>query len=493
MSAATLILIAEDSRVQSVVLQHLLERAGYQVTAAINGSEAISAARSKKPALVISDIEMPVMDGYQMCAALKKEAALADVPVMLLTGLSDPADVMRGVEAGADYYLIKPYNPEYLLTWVKSVLARPTAAPEAQPPIEVFSDSQRYSVTADRRQILNLLLSTYSNAVQRNTELIESQSQLKHANGELVEQAEQLRQSQQKLQQQNEKLEELARSEREAHEALKKAQVQIIQTEKLAGLGQTAAGVAHEINNPLSFVGNNMAVLQRDIKLIGQMLELYKNAEPSFESRAELIDPIRELDAEMDLKYTLNNLNDILTRSRDGVRRIQDIVAGLRDFARLDESDFGPADLNAGVESTVNIMLHKAKLKNVRIESRTEKLPPVTCHPAKINQVVMNLLSNAIDASHENGTITVRTFTEGPNAVIEVTDTGVGIDPSIRERIFDPFFTTKPIGQGTGLGLSISYGIVHEHGGKIDVESSPGAGARFRVTLPINPPGPAAT
>jgi signal transduction histidine kinase len=256
-----------------------------------------------------------------------------------------------------------------------------------------------------------------------------------------------------------------------------------VQSEKLAGLGQMVAGVAHEINNPLAFVGNNVAVMQRDVGGIRKLLELYKQADGSVP--ADLRQRITELEEQIDLNYTLENLEGLFARSREGLRRIQQIVKDLRDFARLDESDLSECDLNAGITSTLNIIQGHAKRKQVRLVTDLAPLPPVTCYPAKINQVIMNLVGNAIDASHDEGEVTIRSRADGANVILEVKDNGTGIPQAIREKIFDPFFTTKPQGEGTGLGLSISYGIVHDHGGEIEVESEVGKGSLFRVTLPV--------
>jgi two-component system, NtrC family, sensor kinase len=247
------------------------------------------------------------------------------------------------------------------------------------------------------------------------------------------------------------------------------------------------AGVAHEINNPLAFVINNTAVLQRDLKALTEMLRLYRQTDAALKEKTpELAGEIAELSERVDIDYTLVNLPEMLNRSREGLKRIQQIVKDLRDFARLDESDLHEVDLNAGIQSTVNIILGHAKKKQVRIETQLDpSLPPVACQPAKINQVVMNLLSNAIDASKEAGKVVVRTAAVNGCARIQVEDEGGGIPVEVRERIFDPFFTTKPVGEGTGLGLSISYGIVNDHGGTIEVESEPGKGAKFVVCLPV--------
>jgi PAS domain S-box-containing protein len=296
------------------------------------------------------------------------------------------------------------------------------------------------------------------------------------------------------LQQTNRQLEQAVQSERQARETLQKTQSTLVQAEKLAGLGQMVAGVAHEINNPLAFVSNNIAVLQRDVKALVELLKAYAEAEPRLKAEVpELWARIDDLSDRIDLPYTMQNLPGLLDRSREGLKRIQQIVGDLRNFARLDESDLHEIDLNDGINSTINIIRGHAKKKGVEIEFERGQLPPVACYPAKLNQVVMNLLSNAIDASPEQGKVTVRTEANNGTIRIEVSDHGHGIPPAIRERIFDPFFTTKPPGEGTGLGLSISYGIIRQHGGTIDVESEPGKGATFTVAIPTTAPASSAS
>jgi two-component system, NtrC family, sensor kinase len=301
--------------------------------------------------------------------------------------------------------------------------------------------------------------------------------------------------AEQELEHKNRLLEESVASERQALGQLKKTQSHLVQHEKLASLGQMVAGVAHEINNPLAFVINNTAVLQRDFRAVTGLLQMYQESDACLKEQCpELMARIGELSEQVDIAYTLGNVQEMLGRSREGLKRIQQIVRDLRDFARLDESDLHEVDLNAGIQSTVNIILGHAKKKQVRIETQLDPtLPPVACQPAKINQVVMNLISNAIDASRESGRVVVRTASVDGTARIEVEDEGTGIPPEVRERIFDPFFTTKPVGEGTGLGLSISYGIVNDHGGTIEVDSAPGAGSRFTVSLPLREKSPPAT
>jgi len=291
-----------------------------------------------------------------------------------------------------------------------------------------------------------------------------------------------------KLREQNIELQQMAESERAANDALRSAQAQMIQIEKLASLGQLVAGVAHEINNPLAFVTNNIAVLQRDYVDILELLRLYGSTEEAVaRSDPDALAMIRRKAEEMDAPYVTENTAEILSRSRDGLKRIRQIVDDLREFARQNTvgSREPAANLNSGIESTINIVRGRAKKSQVELITDLSPLPGVTCDPAKINQVLLNLIVNATDACENGGTVTVRSRATGEHVEIEVTDTGCGIPMEIRDKIFEPFFTTKPQGQGTGLGLSISHGIVTDHGGSIDLKSVVGQGTTFTVRLPL--------
>jgi PAS domain S-box-containing protein len=306
--------------------------------------------------------------------------------------------------------------------------------------------------------------------------------------------AEELARSHRQLLQLTTDLEEVSLSRQQAYEELKRAyhdlkraEAQLIQAEKLSALGRLIAGVAHEINNPLSFVANNFTILQRDTQALRELLQIHQRGMETLAAHhPELHAQIAAICDEIDIDYTLDGLERLLGHSAEGVQRIQQIVRDLRDFARLDETDRFAVDLNDGIRSTVNIIAGHAKKHGVALEVELGAIPDLLCFPGKINQVVMNLLSNAIDACAPGGQVTLRTCAavEPGGVEIHVSDNGRGIDPAVRAHIFDAFFTTKPQGKGTGLGLSISAGIVSAHGGRIDVESTPGVGTHFTVFLP---------
>jgi signal transduction histidine kinase len=294
----------------------------------------------------------------------------------------------------------------------------------------------------------------------------------------------------------NSGLAEALRETRSAHESLQRAHAELKETQsrmlqqaRMASLGQTAAGVAHEINNPLAFVSNNLFLLKREVAGLHDILRLYQQAEHTLaQYQRDLHDRISSLAQEVDLPYVLENLDSLLERSRGGLKRIQKIVTDLRDFAHLEEAEFQEADLNEGIGTTVRLMQNIADARHVSLTMELAPLPRITCYPAKLNLVAQSLVSNAIDACEAGGHVAVSTRSAEDAIEVEVADDGCGILPAIRDRIFDPFFTTKAVGKGTGLGLAISYGIVKDHGGTIAFESAPGQGTRFLVRLPVVSP-----
>jgi two-component system, NtrC family, sensor kinase len=271
-----------------------------------------------------------------------------------------------------------------------------------------------------------------------------------------------------------------------ALEKLRRAEEQLVEAGRFAGLGQLVPFVAHEINNPLALITNNLYLLERDVGLLRELLRLYEEAEPTWATALpELAQRLREFAQRVELPYTLANLDKLLERSRTGVHRIQQIVRDLLEFGRPGERGMQEADLNAGIEATLRLLHRRAEKQRVTLQRELGPLPALTCCAAAVNQIVLNLVLNGIEACGEGGTVTVRTQPTPAGAEIHVHDTGHGIDAADRERIFEPFFTTKLPSKGLGLGLSIARGLLTQVGGRLDVASAPGEGAHFVVQLPL--------
>ena len=269
-----------------------------------------------------------------------------------------------------------------------------------------------------------------------------------------------------------------------ANRKLGEAQEQLLQAEKMASIGQLAAGVAHEINNPVGYVASNLSALGRSMNDLLSVLDAGERLEASLSGETPELLALRALKEKVNLDFLREDLRDILAESKEGLERVKKIVLDLKTFSHVDEAEWKVVDLHAGLESTLNIVWNELKYKADVVKEYGE-LPEVECLPAQLNQVFMNLLVNAGQAIEKHGTITLRTGREGERVWVEVADTGKGIAPEHIGRVFDPFFTTKPVGKGTGLGLSLSFGIVKKHHGQIEVESTPGQGTTFRVWLPL--------
>jgi len=275
-------------------------------------------------------------------------------------------------------------------------------------------------------------------------------------------------------------LAEKARQE-ELIRKLADAHAQLLQSEKMASIGQLAAGVAHEINNPVGFVNSNLGSLQRYVQDLLKLLAAYECAENALPAQA--LDEIRRLRVEFDVAYLREDIGNLISESADGLQRVKRIVQDLKDFSHVDEAERQWANLEHGLDSTLNVVWNELKYK-AEIVKDYAKIAEIECFPAQLNQVFMNLLINAGHAIKNRGRITIRTGQEEANVWVEIEDSGVGIKPENLGRIFEPFFTTKPVGKGTGLGLSLAYGIVQKHSGRIEVKSEPDKGSVFRVVLP---------
>lgn len=271
----------------------------------------------------------------------------------------------------------------------------------------------------------------------------------------------------------------------ELNAKLSMAQEQLVQSEKLASIGQLAAGVAHEINNPIGYVFSNFGTLENYIASMLEMLKVYEDLESSIAS-PEILAKVKATRDRIDLDFLMEDIPVLMAESKEGIVRVRKIVQDLKDFSRVDANqEWQWANLHDGIDSTLNIVSNEVKYK-ADVVKEYGVIPEIECLPSQINQVIMNIVVNGAHAiGSARGKITIRTGTSDEYVWIEIADTGAGIPKEILSRIFDPFFTTKPIGSGTGLGLSLSYGIIQKHNGRIEVESELDSGTTFRIRLPI--------
>ncbi|MBI5451123.1 MAG: response regulator [Gammaproteobacteria bacterium] len=375
----------------------------YAVLAATSGAKALElAARNPRPDVILMDVMMPGIDGYETCRRLKQHPELRDIDVLFISANNSAEEKIIGYKAGGSDYLVKPVQFPELHEKLKLAI--------------------------------------------RNREA--------HA--------------------------ESARTYRK----LEEAQGQLLQSEKMAAIGQLAAGVAHEINNPVGYITSNIGALQGYIDELFRILEAYERMEASIADGNPAKAEVATLKQQTDLGFLKQDITDLLKESREGVTRVRQIVQDLKDFSRVDEAEWQWTDLHKGIDSTLNIVHNEIKYK-AEVIKNYGTLPLVECIASQINQVIMNLLVNAAQAIEQRGTITLSTGVSGDKVWIKISDTGKGIPEQNLRKIFDPFFTTKPVGKGTGLGLSLSYGIIERHAGSIDVHSEVGKGTTFTITLPV--------
>ena len=295
-----------------------------------------------------------------------------------------------------------------------------------------------------------------------------------------------LEQSRMKIQEYSRTLEQKVE---ERTRELKEAQAQLIQSEKLSSIGLLAAGIAHEINNPMGFINSNLFTLVGYARDLRQILAEYKQLERDCQGTADeklkfRCAQIKKVKERIDLEYIMNDLEKVIEESNEGARRVIRIVKGLKNFSHVDEERPEYINLNEGMEETLNVIWNELKYKAEVIKEYGD-LPEVECYPMLLTQVFMNLLLNAAQAIEKEGRIVVKTYTDNGNIYIRISDNGCGIPPENLPRLFDPFFTTKEVGKGTGLGLSMAYGIIERHKGKIQVESEVGKGSTFTIELPL--------
>jgi len=446
------ILIVEDSLTQAEKLRYILEEHGYQVRHAINGKQAMGMLYVSRPSIIISDIIMPEMDGYELCRHIRQEERLKDIPVVLLTSLSDLADVIKGLESGANNFITKPYDEDHLISRIRqlseNIILRKNSKDEAG--IRVYFSGSHHLITAEPPQILDLLLSTYEGAYRQNRELIRAQDELRALNDELdrkvVERTAHL----------NEEIAERKKAEAELKkrtEELRDMSQQLWQAAKLATMGELAASIAHELNNPLATV-----TLRVESLIAGAQMD-------SPDQRAL----------------------DVIGKE---VERMTNLVANLLQFSRRAQQQISTLDVSEEIERTLELIHYHLRKHNIIVRQEFAKdVPYVHADRQQLRQLFLNLFTNASDAMPQGGTLTIRLngSTATGQVVIGVADTGTGIPSHILPKVMEPFYTTKPEGKGTGLGLAICRRIVQEHNGTFDITSEgiPGRGTTVCISLPV--------
>ncbi len=451
------ILLVEDSPTQAARLEHLLQSNGCRTRVAANGRQALQALRERKPALVLSDVVMPEMDGYGLCRAIKSDPQFADIPVILVTSLIDAKDIVSGLECGADNFVRKPYAPEYLLKRIQHVLLnqalRRAEGSRFEVGIALYLNGQKHFINAERQQILDLLISTYEQAVAVNEELQAREQQISELNAHLERRAEELEAINQEIARKN------------------------VELQRASGLkSEFVANMSHELRTPLNAIMGFSEMLKDG--LLGEVTERQRN------SAAAIFDSGMHL---------LSLINDILDLSR--------IEAG-----KL-ELEYEKTDVSELLNNSVLMLKGRASAHQIRLDVAVADADPVSVDRRKAKQIVYNLLSNAVKFTPDGGSVTLQARrvpsvqAQGMQRVgnapladghgyleIGVTDTGIGIAPEDMGRLFRPFsqldsgLTRKY--EGTGLGLVLVKQLVELHGGALAVQSRVGQGTTFKVWLP---------
>lgn len=434
------ILIVDDNSTNLAVLSQALKQVGFKVRVAMDGVSAINIAQQRSPELILLDIQMPGIDGFETCTRLKADPATQAIPVIFMTALADSDSKVKGLSLGAVDYITKPFEE-------REVIARVN---------------------------IHLQLRQLTKALE------EKNAQLKQGAAVLEQRV-------------AERTAELSH----ALEDLQRFQLQLVQSEKMSALGQLVAGVAHELNNPIGCIVSNLAPAFEYVSDVTKVIQFYQQTHP--ETAAQLEQTLGDID----LEFTLEDLPKLLKSMQISTERIKDISISLRNFSRSDATTKLRADLHDGLESTLTILRHRLKAGVVRVAGTEHhrpaievvrnygELPAVECYPGLLNQVFMNILANAIDALEEflptAPQISIQTAVVGQQVMVRIADNGAGMPPETQPKAFQPFFTTKAVGKGTGLGLSIARQIVEEkHEGQLSFTSELGQGTEFTIALPLS-------
>jgi len=442
---APLILIVDDSPTQAALLEQVLFAHGYRVVGARNGNEALQAIRARRPDLVISDIMMPEMDGFELCRRIRGAEEMMSIPIILLTHLNDPGHVLRSLEAGADYFVSKPYSNKLLLSRIDAVLqgGRACLPCDKGGEIPISYQGKSYRVKANCSQTIQLLLATYELVAEKNQELLGAKASLSNLNRNLEKRVEERTAA---------LMQETADRLRAMDELRKKDEV-LIQQSRQAAMGEMIGNIAHQWRQPLNAVG----LLVQDLNLSYE----YGN---------------------FDKAYLESNTQKIMQL----VRHMSQTIDDFRNFFTPDKekSEF---ELRHVVDRTLALVEGSLVDKGIEVEVSQGEAPAITGHPNEFSQVLLNIMNNAMDAFAEtrcpNPQIKVEISSRNDRAVVTIADNAGGIAAEIIGRIFEPYFTTKEQGKGTGIGLFMAKNIVEKSMNGSLTARNTGDGAEFRIEV----------
>ncbi|AFY81057.1 hybrid sensor histidine kinase/response regulator [Oscillatoria acuminata] len=427
------ILLIDDQPIVSEAIRRMLAtETDIKFYSCTDPDQAIQIATQIQPTVILQDLVMGEIDGLMLLRFFRANPATRDIPIVVLSTKEEPEQKAQAFASGANDYLIKIPDKIELIARIRY-------------------HSNAYHNLCKRYEV------ELTNKYNQELEL---------------------------------RVQERTQELTEALENLKQTQAQLVQSEKMSGLGQLVAGIAHEINNPISFISGNLIHFIEYAEGLLTLVELYDQAFP------DLPISIQDFRESLDLEFVREDLPRLISSIRGGADRIREIVVNLRNFSRMDESERKQADLHEGIDSTLVMLQHRLEESQIELIKEYGELPSIECYPGQLNQVFINILTNAIDALSDRPEpspvetvprkISIKTELQGEGVAIRITDNGIGIPPELQTQIFNPFFTTKEVGQGTGLGLAISYEIiVKKHHGQIRCQSHPSHGTEFTIEIPL--------